>query len=91
MLVTRRRTGSRGREFTLDFIGLEEFEGDDHVLLFASSGTDTDDERRRGFAKIFVLGLMRYVAQTPLAELIELEYTPPAGGEPLMAGPQDDR
>jgi hypothetical protein len=48
VLVTLRETGSGGREFTLDFIGLEEFEADDHVLLFASSGTDTDDERRRG-------------------------------------------
>ncbi len=91
VLVTLRRTGSRGREFTLDFIGVEEFEGDDHVLLFASSGTDTDDERRQGFAKIFALGLMRYVAQTPLAELIELEFTPPADGEQPMAGPGDDR
>ena len=37
VLVTQRETGSGGREFTLDFIGLEEFEGDEHVLVFASS------------------------------------------------------
>ncbi|HVS13752.1 MAG TPA: hypothetical protein VMV46_07500 [Thermoanaerobaculia bacterium] len=73
VLVTSRGTGS-GSERTLQFMGLGAFEGVDQRLLYASSQTDTEDEERRGFARIFQLGLVRYVLETPLAAGLEISY-----------------
>ncbi len=80
ILVTRQRTGS-GLEYQFDYIGQEEFVGQDQRLLFSSSSTDTDDERRRGFTRTLMLGLARYIAQTPLAANAELVISRPEGDE----------
>ncbi|NKB88802.1 MAG: hypothetical protein GKS06_11345 [Acidobacteria bacterium] len=92
LLVTRQGTGG-GTEFQLEFIGTEDFEGQDQTLLFASSSTDTDDERRRGFARTIRLGLARYIAQTPMAIYADLEFTPPRdenGDTVIAATPESD-
>jgi hypothetical protein len=94
VLVTSRSTGA-GSERTLQFIGLGRLEGVDQRLLYASSQTDTDDEDRRGFARIFQLGLVRYVLETPMAEGLEISYRPPNGGPAgelvaAAAAPDDD-
>ena len=90
VLVSMQRTASGGREYTLDFIGLEEFEGQNQRLLHQTSGTDTDDERRRGFARTLTLGLGRYIAQTPLAAQVEVRDLG-ARERPTAAQPEDDR
>ena len=59
--------GGNSREYTFNFIGLERFEGVDQRLIHTSSFTDTDDERRRGVARLLELGLVRYVLETPQA------------------------
>lgn len=84
VLVTRQGTGG-GVEFRLEFIGVDEFVDQDQVLLFASSSTDTDDERRRGFARIVRLGLARYLAQTPLAAYADLVVRRPSGDDAVNA------
>ncbi|HVS62843.1 MAG TPA: hypothetical protein VMT85_04965 [Thermoanaerobaculia bacterium] len=76
VLVTSRGTGG-GSERTLQFIGLGPFQGVDQRLLYTSSQTDTDDEERRGFARIFQLGLVRYVLETPLADGLQIAYQSP--------------
>lgn len=92
VLVTTQRTGGGGTEYTLKYVGLERFAGQDDSLLFVSGPTDTDDEERRGFAQTFTLGLMRYVAQTPLAR--DLQIVPrsrkPGAKPPVAATPADD-
>ena len=92
VLVTPQHTGAGGTEFTLKFIGLERFAGQDDSLVYASSPTDTDDEERRGFAQVFALGLMRYVAQTPLARDLQIVRRQPEAGPkpPAAATPADD-
>ena len=94
--------GGNSREFTLNFIGLERFESIDQRLLFSSASIETDDERRRGFARVLELGLVRYVLQTPQAEGLIVEFKNGEGqGEPhrdhfhpepnaLVADPEDD-
>jgi len=86
LLVTRQGTGG-GIEFQLQFIGRDEFAEQDQILLFASSSTDTDDERRRGFARIVRLGLARYIAQTPLAAYADIVVNTPRDqeGAPVIA------
>jgi hypothetical protein len=89
VLVTRERTGA-GWEFELEYLGLERFEGFDQVLPYTTSDTDTDDEERRGLARIFQLGLVPYLLQTASADGLEISYSAPAEGFEPSATPNSD-
>jgi hypothetical protein len=92
LLATRQSTGG-GTEIQLQFIGLEQFLDQDQVLLFTSSNTDTDDERRRGFARIVRLGLGRYIAQTSMAQYADVAVNTPRddnGDSVVGATPAND-
>jgi len=73
VLVTTQRAGG-GREFRLEFIGREEFEGIDQVHRFVRSQTDTDDEERRRLKTVLEVGLAGYALGTPLAESLSVSY-----------------
>ena len=85
VLVTTQNTASRGREYTFEFIGLGPFSDIRQQLIYASSGTDTDDERRQGVSRTFSLGLTPYLLRTPMVDQLSLRYTAPAGA---TASPQ---
>ena len=74
VLVTSRRTGSGGKEYTFTFIGRKEFSGIDDTLKFVSGPTDTEDMVRRGMVRTLKMGLLRYVARTPLADQISISF-----------------
>jgi len=74
ILGTWQNTGSGGREYTFTFIGQDRFEGKNDTLVFASRPDDTNDHRREGQVQIMQMGLMRYVATTPLFEEVMIEY-----------------
>jgi len=78
VLVTTQPTGGGGTEYTLQFIGLERFAGQDQTLTYTAPQTATDDERRRGLTSILKLGLVRYVASTPVAARLEVMFDEPA-------------
>ncbi|MFO8174243.1 MAG: hypothetical protein R6T96_08160, partial [Longimicrobiales bacterium] len=59
LIITSQSTGS-GQEYRLDFIGREALEGQDDHLTYATSNTDTDDERIRGLTGVIAVGLARY-------------------------------
>ncbi len=75
-LVTRQEAGG-GTEYTLTFIGLRALAGLTDTLHYVSSSTDTEDERRAGVAQVLRLGLVRYVARTPLARRLGVRYDAP--------------
>jgi hypothetical protein len=77
VLVTTRRTGSGGEEFTIAYIGQQEFEAVDDSLQYFSSNTDTFDEVREGLTRTIKLGLVRYVARLPMAERFDVTYLAP--------------
>lgn len=74
VLVTTLRTGSGGREYTLSFLGQNELEGINDVQKYFSDPTDTADEIRRGLVQTLKVGLMTYVARTPIASRITITY-----------------
>lgn len=74
VLVTDQRTGSGGQEYTFAFIGLEDFEGTDNTLVYASGPNDTYDEIRRGQVEVLERGLFPYIIKTPIAEHINLTF-----------------
>lgn len=74
ILITTQATGSGGVEYTLAFSGQNEFSGLDDTLKHFSKQTDTDDEIRRGLVKTIKMGLMTYVARTPMASRIGVSF-----------------
>lgn len=81
VLVTTLRTGSGGREYTLSFIGQHEFDGINDTQKYFSNQTDTKDEIRQGLVHILKIGLMSYVAKTPMAARIAISFAPEARPE----------
>jgi hypothetical protein len=74
ILISDQKTGSGGRKFTLSFMGREDFEGQDQSLFFISLPSDTDDQWRKGLARIIKMGLMPYISQTSLSDKVEILY-----------------
>ncbi len=89
VLVTRRSSGG-GTEYTFNFIGLEQFAGNDDTHHYDSSRTDTDDETRAGIAQVLRVGFLHYIIDTPAALQIEIRQQSLARLRPAMAQPEDD-
>lgn len=86
VLVTSQATGAGGEEYSFFFIGLRDWEGAHDTLRYVSRPDDTDDETRSGLVQTFKLGLIRYVAPTPVGRRLGITYRGPVGevsGEPL--------
>jgi hypothetical protein len=74
ILVTIQGTGSGGREYTLHFLGLDQYAGMNDTLIYVSNQTETDDEIRGGLVKSLKLGLVRFAAHTPIADQLDISY-----------------
>jgi hypothetical protein len=72
VLISVQITGSGGREYTLTFLGQLEYAGQDDVLRYYSNKTDTEEEIRKGLVQTLKVGLIRYVAKTPIARRISI-------------------
>jgi hypothetical protein len=73
VLGTSQQTGA-GREFTFAFIGLRAFAGQVDTLRYRSSTTDTSDETRESQTRLFALGLVPFLTDTPIAQRLRVEY-----------------
>ena len=74
LFVTRRRSGSIGREYTMIFNGRGIFEGINDTLLYYTRGIDSNDEERTGFVRTMKRGLFPYINKTRLAKNIDINY-----------------
>lgn len=90
ILVTRQPTGGGGGEYTAAFIGLRHFAGRRDTLRYYARQDNTDDATRRGLARLFTIGLLRYVAGTPVADRIAITYAPPKAAEGQPASKPHD-
>ncbi len=77
IISTRQRTGSGGREFTYFFVGQHKYAGMADTLSFTIGPDATDDEIRSKEVRTLQIGLMRYVAKTPLADYLRINFTKP--------------
>jgi len=78
VLVTSERTGSEGRAYTFTFIGQNEFQDMNDTLVFIRLPDDTQEMIREGQIRTLKLGLIRYVARTPVAPQINIDYSIPS-------------
>jgi len=74
VLITTQGTGSGGQEYTMNFLGLNDYEGINNTLIYSSKRTDTRDEVRRGMAHVLKAGLIPYVARTEVLNHISFDY-----------------
>lgn len=74
ILVTSMATGSGGSEYTIYFIGQKEYTGKNDTLRFNTFPDDTEDKIRSGYIQVLKLGMMSYVAKTPLGKDIFISY-----------------
>jgi hypothetical protein len=74
ILVTSRRAGNRGREYSLTFTGQNEFEGIADTLIFNTTSFDTEEIIRTRFIQKMKLGLIPYLIDTPIADGLEILF-----------------
>lgn len=79
VLFTTQSTASGGIEYTLTFMGQNAWTEQNNTLTYCSLPTDTPDERRSGLTHILKLGLAPYIASTPLAQSLSLNFDEKAG------------
>ncbi|MBN1639516.1 MAG: hypothetical protein JW866_11140 [Ignavibacteriales bacterium] len=74
ILFSSQSTGGGGLEYTLKFIGQNKFEGIQDELKFVKLTTDSPDNEREKIVKTIKLGLIQFVAKTPIADKINIDY-----------------
>lgn len=75
ILSTKQRTGAGGTEFTYFMVGQNENAGMYDTLSFVSAPDATYEEIRQQEVNTLKLGLMRYIAKTPLAKYIQITFS----------------
>lgn len=74
VLVTTQPNGGGGSQWTLKFIGLKRYQGQDQTLTYNTAQNATGDEIRSGFAEVFRLGLVRYAAESSIADRLRVTF-----------------
>jgi hypothetical protein len=74
ILVTQQDAGGGGEQFTFTFQGQGKFKGINDTLTYTSSADQTGTIIREKRTNMLKMGLMRYVAKTPLFDEIEINH-----------------
>ncbi len=74
ILMTRHGAGTAGTNYAISFIGGRRFLGIDQDMTYWAPSTNSSDDTRRGYTNVLKIGLVRYIATTPLANRIQVEY-----------------
>ena len=86
VLISVRNNGGGGKEFTITFQGQKKFIGLSDSLVTNTSSNTTSDEERTQIVKFLKLGLVRYVAKTPEAKNINIDFQ----GSSSEGNPEND-
>ena len=90
LLITSQSAGAGGEAITLAFIGQRLQSGRGDTLMFTELPTDTQEERRRGLTRTIALGLVQFVARTPVASSLRVSYETTRTGGGGQARPTHD-
>ncbi len=74
ILITQQNAGSGGTQYTLTFQGLGIYNGMNDTLVYTSSPDETNTIVREKKNNRLQMGLMKYVARTPLSSEIEINF-----------------
>ena len=85
VLITNEHTGGGGTVYTVALIGLREFGGKADTLEHVAAATDTQAEERAGLTQTIRVGLVRFVAATPVGRRLQITYDAPEAAAPSAA------
>jgi uncharacterized C2H2 Zn-finger protein len=74
ILVSDQNAGSGGRQYTYTFQGQGRFKGLNDTLVYTSSPDQTSTIVREKTTNMLQMGLMRYVAKSPMFDEIEIRH-----------------
>lgn len=74
VITSEQSTASGGSEYSLQFLGLNEFDKMNDTLTFSLPPNFSTDEFRNKMNQYFLLGLTRYIAQTDYADKWIVSY-----------------
>ncbi|MFO7621553.1 MAG: hypothetical protein R6W81_09860 [Bacteroidales bacterium] len=77
IISTSQATGSGGREYSYFLIGQNIYAGMRDTLTFVTSPDETFDMIRQKQVNTLKMGLMRYVAKTPLSKYMRISFSEP--------------
>lgn len=77
IISTSQNTGSGGKEYTYFFTGQNAYAGMADTLKFSADPDETDEITRQKEVSTLKMGLMRYVAKTPLSKYMKITFTEP--------------
>jgi len=77
VLSTSQTTGSGGTDYTLYFIGQNNFAALNDTIKYTTNQTDTDDISRAKLVKALKMGIVRYVARTKVSDQMDISFTKP--------------
>ena len=72
VLITNQGTGSGGRNYELKFLGQGALSSMVEEMMYATSSTDTDAERRAGLTEAIARGLVRFLLTTEVGQRIQI-------------------
>ncbi len=84
ILETREHTGSGGNKYTYTFVGQDNFEGKTDTLYYSSRPDDSRDYQRIWRTQMMKMGMMPYVARTPLYDDVRIQPTESMGHEEVV-------
>ncbi len=76
---------------TLAFLGQNKFDHHRDTIEYFNDPTYTEDDKRKKMLRFLKLGLMQFVAKSPLAEQIEITYKPVANDSATNTATVKDR
>lgn len=77
ILFVSQRTGASGSEYSLFFIGQNQFNGVNDTVKFATDQTDSDDRIREKTVNALKLGLVKYIGKSRVADQMTISFTVP--------------
>ncbi len=77
IISTSQRTGSGGVEYTYFLVGQHEYKGMSDTLSFVTTPDETTEGRREKEVNTLKMGLMRYIAKTPLSKYMRISFSQP--------------
>ncbi len=77
IISTSQNTGSGGKEYSYFFVGQGKYEGMRDTLSFVTVPDETAEGRREKEVNVLKMGLLRYVAKTPLSKYMNITFSEP--------------
>jgi hypothetical protein len=77
ILFVSQRTGASGSEYSLFFIGQNQFNGVNDTVKFATDQTDSDDRIREKTVNALKIGLVKYIGKSRVADQMTISFAVP--------------